>query len=412
MECYKHLGQLFFGLPSLDLRTAVLSRLESELRSQPKWREVDELMRVARKVPFLSAVAVTGSVAMNQAVLNDDLDFLIVTQPGALWIVRPLVSLIAWLKGKRRSWSREEGNSWCFNLWLESDRLTIDESRRCTYTAYELCQAEWVWDSADIARKMYRSNSWAATYLPNFFQERQIMAPAVGLVETDSLLARPTFSPGRWLIRLINRALFIAQSWYMAGHHTNEDVSAQKAFFHPRDTRGLVHGRWLDLVRLWALSVRYSGQCVLATGVFDVLHEEHKLFLSKSAELARRYNLYLVVGVESDVRVRAMKGRGRPINSQLLRRQKLQDLGIADAVFVLPEKFDVPDDRRALLRALAPKYLALSAHTAHREAKSAMMAEIGGEAVVVHEHNPAVSTTLLVSSAAYDTTKAQGQTYE
>lgn len=132
---------------------------------------------------------------------------------------------------------------------------------------------------------------------------------------------------------------------------------------------------------------------VLATGVFDVLHEEHVVFLQKAKELGGR----LVVGIESDVRVRQLKGEGRPINAQAVRKANLEKLGIADEVFVLPEQFTSEKDYRALLAQLKPDILAVSSHTPHLDKKQRLMQEIGGKVVVVHDHNPAVSSTILIN---------------
>ncbi len=132
---------------------------------------------------------------------------------------------------------------------------------------------------------------------------------------------------------------------------------------------------------------------VLVTGVFDVLHEEHIAFLQQAKALGGR----LLVGLESDVRVKKIKGPNRPINNQDLRQQRIVELGLADEVFILPEQFDSPDDHRALLQKLKPDILAVSSHTAHIDKKSRLMQEIGGKLEIVHRHNPAVSSTNLIS---------------
>jgi D-beta-D-heptose 7-phosphate kinase/D-beta-D-heptose 1-phosphate adenosyltransferase len=85
---------------------------------------------------------------------------------------------------------------------------------------------------------------------------------------------------------------------------------------------------------------------VLVTGVFDLLHEEHILFLKKAKALGD----YLVVGIESDVRVKQMKGEGRPVNSQSIRVENLKSLNIIDEVFVLPQEFSKPSDHTTLIK--------------------------------------------------------------
>lgn len=131
---------------------------------------------------------------------------------------------------------------------------------------------------------------------------------------------------------------------------------------------------------------------VLVTGVFDVLHLEHEYFLRQAKALGGR----LVVGIESDLRVKKLKGPDRPINAQATRCQNLRDLGIADEVFVLPEQFNTSDDHRALLQKIKPDVLAVSSHSPHIDKKIQLMKEIGGRVEVVHKHNPAVSSTILI----------------
>ena len=130
---------------------------------------------------------------------------------------------------------------------------------------------------------------------------------------------------------------------------------------------------------------------VLATGVFDVLHEEHVKFLFAAKQLGE-----LIVGIESDARVSRIKGSARPINPAEVRMQNLIDLGIANEVFVLPEQFDEEADHRALLKSIKPHILAVSSHSLHQNKKARLMKEIGGRVEVVHQHNPSVSTSKLL----------------
>ncbi len=149
----------------------------------------------------------------------------------------------------------------------------------------------------------------------------------------------------------------------------------------------------IDEVQILAELAHQDGKkVVLVTGVFDILHSEHSLFLEK----ARALGDVLLVGIECDERVKKMKGQGRPIHSAVVRLGKLEKWGIAAAVFILPEEFDAVDDYRLLLNRLQPSLLAVSSHSPHLDSKRQLMAEVGGEVVIVHQHNPAVSTTILL----------------
>ncbi len=133
---------------------------------------------------------------------------------------------------------------------------------------------------------------------------------------------------------------------------------------------------------------------VLVTGVFDILHKEHINFLQK----AKQAGDLLVAGVETDKRVRALKGPDRPINSEQRRVKNLDRLGIADGVFLLPANFDDPEEHRAFIRKIAPDVLAVSSHTPHLQQKREIMQGIGAELQVVHQYNPELSTSKIIEN--------------
>lgn len=72
---------------------------------------------------------------------------------------------------------------------------------------------------------------------------------------------------------------------------------------------------------------------VLATGCFDVLHWGHVAALKE----ARKLGDYLVVGINSDASIRALKGDGRPINCEAYRTMLLRELRCVDAVQTFEE---------------------------------------------------------------------------
>lgn len=180
---------------------------------------------------------------------------------------------------------------------------------------------------------------------------------------------------------------------------------------------------------------------VLITGVFDILHQEHLNFLQKARRFADdlnkrdgqlgngletklavgskpdfkdqlafgdrtslkdqisqpiKQNYCLLLGIESDLRVKQLKGVTRPINSQQKRQRALEKLNLVDEVFILPEKFASLADHRLLLSKLRPAYLLVSSHTPFLEVKKQLLAEVGGKVKVIHQHNPEISTSKII----------------
>lgn len=73
---------------------------------------------------------------------------------------------------------------------------------------------------------------------------------------------------------------------------------------------------------------------VFTNGCFDILHPGHTRYLYT----ARALGDYLVVAVNSDQSVRAIKGEGRPILSQDARTELLAALSCVDGIVIFDEE--------------------------------------------------------------------------
>jgi D-glycero-beta-D-manno-heptose 1-phosphate adenylyltransferase len=90
--------------------------------------------------------------------------------------------------------------------------------------------------------------------------------------------------------------------------------------------------------RVERISPDPRGKVVFTNGIFDILHQGHIELLRWARNLGDR----LVVGINSDASTRALKGEGRPINSQENRKAVLQALRFVDEVVIFEE--DKPSD--------------------------------------------------------------------
>ena len=154
----------------------------------------------------------------------------------------------------------------------------------------------------------------------------------------------------------------------------------------------MLSDRHLSLRRILTQARTQHQTIVLATVVFDVLHPEHLKFL----RAAKKIGEVLIVGLESDERVARIKGPGRPVHSQLKRQNQLEKLRIAQAVIVLPSRFDCAQDHLNFLKQIQPDILAVSAHSPHLAVKKRLMAQIGGRVEIVRQFNPNFSSTKLI----------------
>ena len=76
-----------------------------------------------------------------------------------------------------------------------------------------------------------------------------------------------------------------------------------------------------------------GARIVMANGCFDVLHAGHIRYLAGAKALGD----ILIVGVNSDEQVRALKGSGRPVMPEAERAELVASIEAVDFVTIFPE---------------------------------------------------------------------------
>ena len=109
------------------------------------------------------------------------------------------------------------------------------------------------------------------------------------------------------------------------------------------------HIKTLDEITLLSKELKARDKKIIFTnGCFDILHAGHVRYL----ETAKSYGDVLILGLNSDRSVTALKGEGRPINTQLDRAYILAALEAVDYVVVFDD--DTPYD---LIKTIKPHTL-------------------------------------------------------
>jgi len=134
--------------------------------------------------------------------------------------------------------------------------------------------------------------------------------------------------------------------------------------------------------------IRTSGRkIILANGCFDLLHVGHIRYL----EEAKAVGGFLVVGINSDRQVAALKGSGRPVQPEAERAEMIASLRPVDAVTIFDEA-----TVEELIRALRPDFHAKGTdYTEDSVPERDVVRECGGRVIIVGDPKDHSSTELL-----------------
>lgn len=159
------------------------------------WPKAVRYGRMIAALPFVRMVAVTGSLAMNNADEGKDIDYMIVTAPRHLWTCRALSLLIARI-------AKLEGVHLCPNYLVTTNALELKE--HSLYVAHEVAQMIPL-SGVETYAEMCRLNCWFHEYLPNA-SEAPALPDGIQPVTRRSILQKflefvLSLSFGDWLER-------------------------------------------------------------------------------------------------------------------------------------------------------------------------------------------------------------------
>ncbi len=155
---------------------------------QAKERLIQQLEAKARRygyilalIPFVRMVALTGALAArNPKDEHDDFDYLLITEPGRVWLARGLAILIVRV-------GRLFGVRICPNYVLAKDQL--EQNKRDLFMAREIAQMSPIVGST-LHQEMLKANLWASHYLPNIHSPAHTIPSAQSLNGLGRLFQR------------------------------------------------------------------------------------------------------------------------------------------------------------------------------------------------------------------------------
>lgn len=144
----------FYGLS--DVAARVSMRAEGAARAAAAMPSAMDIGRRVMRLPFVEAVAISGSLSKGVLAPDGDYDYFAITRPGRLWIAKAFIQILVRLLPRR--------DLLCANYIIDSDTMHLPLTD--PFTAVELTSMIPV-DGETVIREMHRRNGWAKVVLPH-----------------------------------------------------------------------------------------------------------------------------------------------------------------------------------------------------------------------------------------------------
>jgi predicted nucleotidyltransferase len=134
-------------------------RREREKISAKMWKAARVVTHLIKRFPYVRAVFVTGSLSKNSSNKKSDLDFMVVTKKGRLWVSRMLLMLF------KKMFLFNSYKFFCINYFITEDNLEIEDKN--IFTATEVVYIKSTYNSR-MMKDFIRANAWVTSYFPNY----------------------------------------------------------------------------------------------------------------------------------------------------------------------------------------------------------------------------------------------------
>ena len=138
----------------------VKNRLRGNAKAEKIFPKAKKIGRFLYQFPFISGVAISGSLSKNFADEDGDIDFFLMTKTNRLWIARTFMHVF-----KKFTYLIGKQHSFCMNYYVDETALAIGEKN--IYTATEIKTLLPVAGSTTI-KDFFLVNAWADDWLPYF----------------------------------------------------------------------------------------------------------------------------------------------------------------------------------------------------------------------------------------------------
>lgn len=269
----------YYFLSGMD--SGVIQRKNREKIATKKNARALKFVNFVKYIKTVKLVGISGSLAMNNADADDDIDLFIIARKGTAWTTRVMSVALAEAMGMRRRPEVFYGrDKLCLNMFVDEAHMGVPEEERDLFSAHEVVQMVPIYEKDGTYKRFLRANLWVNDFLPNSCVinyatttteniEDRVMNSSGVIYDTNSVVkihlpnAMQVMShkstdigsvgnSGRSIRKLIAcYSLLITEAYakrvqlkYMNSRRTNEIISDGYLRFHPIDARRIILRRY------------------------------------------------------------------------------------------------------------------------------------------------------------------------
>lgn len=147
-------------------KSTAKDRIERQKIADRKWQKLRKIVKWLPITPFIRAIAISGSLSINNTKDESDLDLFIVAQYGRIWTVRAFLSGLIQVMGCRRHHHKIKDRI-CLN-WFTTSQYPALQLRNLS-RAHFCAQLMPIWGTEEL-NNFFNANQWVSQWLPNFYR--------------------------------------------------------------------------------------------------------------------------------------------------------------------------------------------------------------------------------------------------
>lgn len=144
----------------------VSKRLRRHAIAQDKWKIVKRCAPFLALVPFVRALAGSGSLAVDNTKYTSDLDIFVIVKEGRIWTARLLLLAVSALLGRRRAYGDQHApDMLCLNHYITDSSLLISRDIQNVCMAMQYACLVPIFEDSLLRKFHQRNQGWMSTFV-------------------------------------------------------------------------------------------------------------------------------------------------------------------------------------------------------------------------------------------------------